>query len=347
MSSYISTHSISSSMQQSILRMQSELAASQTEVSTGNYADIGLTLGAHTGECVSLQAQNSFLQTIADTNAGASTRLGTTQNILQSLESSAQDLLNSLIETNGAATTASTIQTTSESNLKSLISALNTSLNGDYIFAGQNTGSQPITDYYGASASNKQAVDAAFVAAFGVTQSDPAVSSISGGAMQAFLDGPFASLFQGASWTSDWSSASSQTLTSQILPTQTVDTSVSANEAGFQQLGQAYVMVANLGVQNLGSSAYSAIVGAAEKLLTSAIGNLTGLQENLGVVQSDVTDATSQISLQMNLLSTQTSNLESVNTYEVSTRITDLQTQIEASYSLTAQLKQLSLVNFL
>jgi flagellar hook-associated protein 3 FlgL len=53
------------------------------------------------------------------------------------------------------------------------------------------------------------------------------------------------------------------------------------------------------------------------------------------------------MSLQMNILSTQIGNLESVNTYEVSTRITDLQTQIETSYKLTADLQQLSLVHYL
>jgi hypothetical protein len=48
-----------------------------------------------------------------------------------------------------------------------------------------------------------------------------------------------------------------------------------------------------------------------------------------------------------NILSTQISNLENVNTYEVSTQITDLQSQIETSYSLTSQLQQLSLVKYL
>jgi flagellar hook-associated protein 3 FlgL len=58
-------------------------------------------------------------------------------------------------------------------------------------------------------------------------------------------------------------------------------------------------------------------------------------------------NASDQMSLQMNLLSTQVGGLESVNTYEVATRITDLQTQIETSYSLTSQLQQLSLVKYL
>lgn len=72
MTSYISTQSISSAMRQSVLQMQA----------TGNYADIGQTLGAQTGESVSLQAENSYLQTISNTNQTVSTRLSTTQTIL-------------------------------------------------------------------------------------------------------------------------------------------------------------------------------------------------------------------------------------------------------------------------
>ena len=78
MSSFISTQAITSSMRQSILQMQSELAASQTEVATGNYADIGLSLGATTGEAVSLQAQTSMLQTLTNTNQTVATRLSAT-----------------------------------------------------------------------------------------------------------------------------------------------------------------------------------------------------------------------------------------------------------------------------
>jgi len=49
----------------------------------------------------------------------------------------------------------------------------------------------------------------------------------------------------------------------------------------------------------------------------------------------------------MSILTTQISNLEDVNPYEASTQVTNLQTQIETAYSLTAQLQKLSLVNYL
>src|SRR5579875_833289 len=347
MISYISTQSLSSAMRQSILQMQSQLASAENELSTGNYADIGQTLGAQAGENISLQNQISYLQTLTNTNNIVSTRLSTTQNALASLQANAQSLLNSLIENNGVTSNANAIQATGVSDLQNLISTLNTSVNGDYIFGGTNTGQQPITDYYGTPAPNKSAVDNAFLAAFGMTQTSAGVSTISGASMQSFLDNQFAPLFQGTNWMADWSSASNQTLTNQISETETVSTSVSANNAAFQNLAQAYTMLADLGTQNLSSSAYQAVSSTAQGLLTSAISSLTNLQTNVGVVQSSISRATNQMSLQMNVLSTQVNNLESVNPYEVSTQISDLQTQIEISYSLTAQLQQLSLVKYL
>lgn len=347
MTPYISSQSLSSAMRQSVLQMQAELAANETALSTGKYADIGQTLGAQTGEDISLQNESSYLQTITNTNQAVSTRLSTTQTILGNLQSNAQDLLNSLLENNGSASNASAIQATGQSDLQNLISGLNTTLTGNYIFGGTNTGTKPITDYYGTSALNKLAVDNAFQTAFGMSQTSSGVSTITGADMQSFLDNQFAPLFQGTNWTANWSSASNQTLIDQISSSQTVSTSVSANDTAFQQLAQAYTMIADLGTQNLNSSAYQAVSATARTLLTSAVSNLIDVQANVGLIQQNVSNATNQMSLQMNILSTQVGNLENANAYEVSIQITNLQTQIETSYALTAQLQQLSLVKYL
>jgi flagellar hook-associated protein 3 FlgL len=347
MTSSISTQTIASMLRQSVVQMQSDLATGETELTTGTYADLGETLGAQTGEAVSLQSENSLLQTITDTNQSVGTRLSTTQSVLGSLQTTAQDLLNSLLQGDGSNSDANSIQAIGQSDLQSLISNLNTSLTGDYIFAGTNTGQAPITDYYAPSAANKAAVDSAFLSAFGMPQTSASVSTISGSSMQNFLDNQFASLFQGTNWSSNWSSANSQPLTSQISATQTADTSVSANNTAFEQLAQAYTMVADLGTQNLSSSAYQAVTSTAQSLLTSAISGLTDLQANVGLVQSDITTATNQMSAQMNILSTQIGNLEDVNPYQVATQVSNLQTQIETAYSLTSQLQHLSLVQYL
>jgi flagellar hook-associated protein 3 FlgL len=347
MTSFISTQSIASSLCQAVLQMQSNLTMGETELSTGNYADPGVTLGAGIGESISLQTESAFLRTITTTNQTVAIRLDAIQNILASLQSTAQDLLNSLLQRNSSISNAASIQALGQSNLQNLISSLNTSLNGDYIFAGTNTSIEPMADYYAPGAPNKAATDAAFFAAFGVPQTSSSVSAITGPSMQNFLDNQFASLFQGASWSGSWPSASTQTLTSQISGSQSVNSSLSANNPAFQQLAQAYTMIADAGTQNLGTAAYQAVSETAQNLLSSAIGNLVKLQANVGLTQSTISTATSQMSAEMSILSEQIGNLENIDPYEVATRVNNLQTQIQTAYSLTAQLQHLSLVNYL
>lgn len=347
MSSYISSFSMSSALRQAILTAQSNLVTAQQEVSTGRKMDVGLSLGATTGQSFSLRAETSLLQTISQTNNVASTRLASTQTILGQMQSGAQNFLDSLIAANSSTSGTAALQANAQSGLRSLIGNLNTSVSGQYIFGGINSGTAPVTDYFGSAAANKTAVDTAFLTTFGFSQSSPSVSSISGSQMQSFLDTTFANLFQGTNWTSDWSVASNTTMSSRISDSQTVSTSVSANQSAFQNLAQAYTMVADLGTQNLNSSALQAVSQTAMTLVQKAITGLTNIQANAGIVQSAVTTANDQMSMQMYILTTQVNNLESVDPYEAATRVTNLQTQIETSYSLTAQLQKLSLVRYI
>ncbi|HLH10382.1 MAG TPA: flagellar hook-associated family protein [Methylovirgula sp.] len=350
MTPFISSYALSTNLMQSILTAQNNLAQAEQEVSTGTYADVGLTLGAQTSQDISLRSEQSLLETLNTTNNLVSTNLSTAQNALQTLQTTAQNLLKSLVGTsgdNGASDGAASVQQDAQSALQSLISELNTNVNGSYIFAGINTSVAPITDYYGAGAPNQSAVNTAFSSTFGFSQSSSNVSTITSSQMQSFLTNQFAPLFQGSNWTSDWSSASNTATTAEISPSQTVTTSVSANQPAFQELAQAYTMVAELGTQNLSSSAYQTLSSNAQSLINSALTGLTDLQSQLGTVQSAITAANSQMSVQMNVLSTQIGNLENVNTYQASTQVTDLQTQIETAYTLTSQLSQLSLVKYL
>ena len=49
----------------------------------------------------------------------------------------------------------------------------------------------------------------------------------------------------------------------------------------------------------------------------------------------------------MTVLQTQIDNLDSVNSYQIATRVNSLTTQIQTAYSLTAQPQQLSSVKYL
>lgn len=343
MSSYISTQSISGTLRQSVMKMQAELAAAQTEISSGRHADIGLSLGGGAGASVSLQAQGALLQTFATANAKSLAMVDIAQTQLSDLQSSAQSLLNMLI----SRSEPGTIVAAGKNELKKMIAGLNVTLDGDHLFAGLNTAAAPIADYFAPSSSAKAAVDSTFAATFGMTQSDALVSTIDGTAMQSFLDGPFNALFRSANWTNDWSSASDVAITTSIAPGQKAAISASANESAFRALAEAYTMVSELGVEKLDTEAYDILIGKARDLVTTGLDSLIDIETGLGVAQSDISDANARATLQVNILTSEVSDLESVNVYAAQTRIVNLQTQLETSYALTSELKKLSLVNYL
>ncbi len=348
MSSFISSYAICTALRQSILSVQTNLAQAQQEVSTGDYADVGLALGSQSGQDIDLRDQESLLQTYTTTNNLAATNLSGIQNVLTNLQTSAQSMLTDLTGATGQNGVGASLQTQAQSALQGLIAGLNTNSGGDYLFAGTNSSVAPITDYYASGSANQAAVNSAFSSAFGFSQTDTSdVANITASQMQSFLGSQFPSLFQGTSWTSDWSSASNTPTTSEISPSQTVDTSVSANNPAFQDIAQAYTMLASVGTQNLSTSALQTVITNAENLLNTGLTALTNVQADVGTAQSDITSANNQMSVEMNVLNTQIGNLEGVNPFEASTEVTNLQTQIETSYELTSQLSQLSLVKYL
>lgn len=341
MTSSISSYSISSALRQSILTAQQQLANAEQEVSTGTYADIGLQLGESVNQDFSLRSEESLLETFVTTNSSTSVRLSSTQNALSTMQTTAQSFLETLVSVTNQNNTAASLQTTAQNALESLTSELNTYANGQYVFGGINSSTAPLVS----SSSMQSSVTSAFnsyLSSIGAT-----ASTVTAAQMQTFLSSNLAPMFQGTSWTTNWSSASSTAMTSEISQGQTVTTSVSANQSAFQDLAEAYSMVASLNTQNLNSSALNEVVSTATTLVQQGVTGLTDLQANMGVVQNDVTTANNQMSVQMNVLTTQINNLENVDTYQVSTQVTSLQTQIETAYSLTSQLQKLSLVNYI
>jgi flagellar hook-associated protein 3 FlgL len=348
MSSFISSYAISTSLRQSILSEQTQLAQAQQEISTGTYADVGLSLGEDVGQDLDLRSQESALQTFTTTNNLAATNLSTIQNALTDFQTNAKNLLEDLTGATNQDGAGGSLQQEAQSALQDLISGLNTNSGGSYLFAGTNTSVAPITDYNATGAANQAAVNSAFSSYFGFSQSDSAdVANITPSQMQGFLTSQFSSLFQGTNWTSDWSSASDTPTTTEISSSQSIDTSVSANNPAFQDLAQAYTMLANVGTGNLSNSTLQTVITNAETLLNSGVAGLTTVQANVGVAQNDITSANNQMSVEMNVLNTQIGNLEGVNPFDAQTQVSNLQTQIETSYELTSQLEQLSLVKYL
>ncbi len=235
----VSSAAISNALRYQQARMQADLVKATKESSTGKVADVGLALGGRTTQAVTFQRDLDRLNGIVDSNALVAARLTSTQDSLGQIADTAQSFLSAL--TSGVSGDSSTgiLQTAGASALQQMTGILNTSVNGEYLFAGTNTDVKPIDDFSAAGSPAKAAFDAAFTSYFGFAQTDPAAANITAAQMDDFITTKVEPQFLGAGWQANWSSATNDQITSRISLNETTQTSVSANEQGIRKLAMA------------------------------------------------------------------------------------------------------------
>lgn len=343
---YVSTSAINQALRYSMMRMQSDLVKSQKEMSTLRVADVGLALGTRTGLSVSLNRDVARLTSLVDSNQLASSRLTSTQTALGQIADRGEDLRVTLAAALSGNADPGVVRDDGSAMIEAMTAVLNTSINGEYLFAGINTDAQPIADFSDPTSANRVAFDQAFVARFGFAQTDPAAQNITQAQMETFIDNDVVPLFMGAGW-SDWSNASDQAIVSRIGLNETTATSVTANISGVRKLAMAAVMSGHLLAGNFNEGAVAAVVERALGFVAEGVAEVTDQRSATGVAETRIKNASARIEMQVDLFERNIGDLEGVDPFEASSRVTALLTQIETSYSLTARLQQLSLLKYL
>jgi flagellar hook-associated protein 3 FlgL len=217
------------------------------------------------------------------------------------------------------------------------------------VFGGINTSQQPLNTYSSTSTA-KASFDSAlsnYMSTNGIaTMSDFSVTQ-----MQDFVENTLAPMYDASSasdtFKTDWSNASDTNMTSRISTSESVKSSSSANNDGFRKFAMASVM----GIELLGSAVSSDVRQYISKTTISYMGEaVAGVDEqrsSLGLSESRVTTANTTLSTQVNIVETAFNSLNEVDAYEASTKVNNLLSQMEASYTLTSRIQKLSLVNYL
>ena len=344
--SFVSSHSVSQAMRYSTMRTQSDLVKAQKELDTGKVFDSGLALGARTAQTITFARDLERLNGIVDSNGLVAARLTATQEALTHITSAAQEFLGVLTASVSGDAAASVTRDSGRAALDTLTSILNTPFNGEYIFAGINTDVKPF-EGFAAGSRAKAAFDAAFLAHFTFSQSDPAAASITAAQMDAFITTALEPQFLGAGWQANWSNATDQKIVSRIALNETTETSVSANNDGMRKLAMAAAAISDLFGSNLSAAGKEALVSRAVALVGEAISAIAELQSQTGVVEQRVSAASDRMKMQADLFERSIIETEGVDPYEAANRVKELLSHIETSYALTARIQQLSLLRFL
>src|ERR1700757_3206951 len=128
----VSSNYLTTTLLPSITQAEATLASDGVEMSTGEYANLGLQLGDQSGYELSLKEQVSQLQTLTTGNSVVSTSLSTAQNALSAIQKNAQTTLDNLAGSTQGANSGVLLQNMGQSGLQSLISGTNTTSGDQY-----------------------------------------------------------------------------------------------------------------------------------------------------------------------------------------------------------------------
>ena len=347
--SFISNLSVQSAMRSTINQVQSELIQSQKEVVTGRHYNIGEELGGTTTRALDLRRERDMMENLMATNSVVTQRLSSSQMALETISSAGQTALNTYVALAGStdSTQLSTAVQTLTSVMDQVVDAANTSVNGEYIFAGIDTDVKPMGDYMTDETGARTAFDTVFTGYFGFAKNDPQAEFITPADMQNFLDVFVEPMFTGGpEWATAWSTASDTPMTSRISRTEVVQSSVSINEDGFKQLAYATVIGIELLNLPISSDTRAIVSNKAIEFMGKAIYGVDSQRGLLGLSENRVAMADEVLQAQVNIVKLNLDDLEGVDVYEASTKITALTNQMEISYNLTARISELSLVNY-
>lgn len=106
-------------------------------------------------------------------------------------------------------------------------------------------------------------------------------------------------------------------------------------------------MIAEFSNSNLNLESAQQLAETAITTIAESTSKLANEQAKIGVAEERVENANDRMDFQKEILVGQLSGITDVDAYEAALRLNQLSTSLEASYSATARIQSLSLLNFL
>jgi len=328
----------------------------EAEVATGRHQDPFAALGARSMEAMSARAVYERTEGRIESNTFLQNRLDLMATALGNMREAAQEVLTATItNTDASSSRPQYLKDMAKDAYDTIVSFLNSSYNGKSLFAGVDSDRAPMNSWGNADGTT------------GLSPSDVMASIVGGGITNAAdaatklaeVDAVFngtptdpnhaydETFFNGTPLTDGLGNPNPR-MTAQIDESLDINYGVQGNDPGFRDLMRGLAMLASGDPAQIGDDdAYEAWVQGAAAALGSGVNSVLNAETRTGTMQKLVEDANDRMSGKVEVLSLHISELEAVDPYEAATRLTSIQTQLQASYAVTARLMQLSYLNFM
>ena len=312
--------------------LKSEMTTLSVEVSTGVSSDTASYLGGDLNQLTSIEASLSRLDAYDAVTTQAALEAETMQTSLTTISDVASDLSSSLMTVNSSSTSQSLESIGSEGRaaLETTVSALNVQVAGQSVFAGVETDS--------AAVASAEDIIAELIAA----TEDATTAAEVEAAVDAWFDDP-----DGYAATGYLGGDSRRAVSITDGDTVTLDTT--ANDETIREMLKGLSMAALLDTDVLAGNEdeRASLAIAANDQIMSAQTELTYLQADIGITEQKIEDTSTRNTAEVSSLEIARSDLISVDTYEASSRLTEVETQLELLYTVMGRITGMSLVDYI
>lgn len=314
--------------------LRSQLNDTQREISSGKKSETLAGLG-NLGASQSIAFRNkvNVLDGYTNNLKMAQTKFSVMDGALGSITDQARNLMTTLrAQLQGGSPKSAILSNEADTNLQRVAELLNTQVNGQYLFTGDNI--------YNTAFSSMTTLDTNIGGLnTGFLAGSPTVSSV--------VTAARAVTTSNLGYSAGVLSAGNVSFRAD--DSLDIDYTVNASQSGFADILRGMNLIKNLPAPTNATEQtnYWTVVNAAIQLLDQGAAAVDQYQGTLGNSAKLVDDLISQHSEVSGNYQQFIGDIEDADVAESATRLQSLQTQIQMSYTLIGQLKDLSLINFL
>jgi flagellar hook-associated protein 3 FlgL len=343
-------------------RQQVELATTNLqkaaqEMTTGRKVDVYSDLGPMAAVTLSLRTTELQTQAYMTSNGVLSSKIEAMMTAVDSVRESVSGIFQN-VSVNASRQTAEsqTLQLEAQNALKTIISTMNLSYNGDFLFSGISSEKAALQSWETANPDTMYSPKAVLQSIVG---SGPA-NTTDAAAMIADIDSVFNSsyatdpninfeaTFYNGKPELDGSGNANVRVSARIESNRVLDYGVQANDDAFKGLYKGLAMLASVDVSKFqDENTYKVWMQSAADALSSGISKALTTSTRMGFYLQIIEDTKIRQADLSFIYKTRINNFESVDPYEAATRVKSLETQLQASYSISARLSNLTILNYL
>ena len=355
--SRISTYQMSYFMRENVNSATMKLSEASKELGTGKHANLYKELGPRTASALQMRVRETETQSFVTANDVLGSKLEATlaaaNSIRGTITSVLELTLQNLTRPNQG---AEAIQAEARAAIESIVGSLNQSFNGDHIFGGVKSRNAPMIRWGEVNATTGHSPESVVNSIVGSGPTDTVTAASMIADLDAIYDSSYAtdptmnyeSTFYGGTPILDSGGNPNPRVSARLDTDQELFYGVQANDPAFREAFRGLSMLASVDVSTISDPAtYQAWMDEAMQALSGASEGVLKIATDVGFQQEVVETATLRLKDISIIQTLQIARLENVDTYEVATRISSLEAQLQASYSVTARMGELSILNYL